>query len=302
MFVLTTIADTVRIPPPQFCNPTVLSVHTELEQKYPNRVIMDLGLVICRHGDALEIGDGVFVPGDGCAHHEVVVRLVVFRPFVEEVCVGVISESNEEGLRVSLGDWFHDIFIPAYWMLRPSRYDEESGFWVWTQEGEEGEDAEGFEMELGSEIRFKVKAINFTQITDTIKGVQATTTSTKGTSRLPGGSTVFGAKAPPSSTDATKPAADGVIPKKEDGEQTPVPVRKRSSSVDMSDSPKIPASMHITASICEDGLGLVNWWSYPEEEEEEEEEGEEEKDGLAEGGEDFRDADNALIKGEDMSI
>lgn len=254
----------------------------------------------------LEIGDGVFVPGDGCAHHEVVVRLVVFRPFVEEVCVGVISESSREGLRVSLGDWFHDIFIPAYWMLRPSRYDDVSGLWVWTQEGEEGEeDGEGFEMELGSEIRFKVKAINFTQVTNTIKGVQATTTSTKGTSRLPGGSAVFGtsgsnAASSAGSKDSTKPAVDGgVIAKKEDGGHQQSPVRKRSSSVDLSDSSKIPASMHITASICEDGLGLVSWWSYPEEEEEE---GEEEEDGLAEGGEEYGDEDMALIKGEDTSI
>jgi hypothetical protein len=45
------------------------------------------------------------------------------------------------------------------------------------------------------------------------------------------------------------------------------PVRKRSSSVDLSDS-NIPPCMHITASICEDGLGLVSWWANQEVEEE----------------------------------
>lgn len=34
-----------------------------------------------------------------------------------------------------------------------------------------------FEIVIGSEIRFKVKAVNFTRITNTMKGVQATTTS-----------------------------------------------------------------------------------------------------------------------------
>jgi len=110
-----------------FAEPTIECVHDEIEKKYPNRVIMDVGLVISRYGDALEIGDGVCVAGDGGAHHEVVFQLVVFRPFVEEVCVGTIVESNEEGVRVSLG-LFDDIFVPAYWMLRPSHYDKRTGF------------------------------------------------------------------------------------------------------------------------------------------------------------------------------
>ena len=49
------------------------------------------------------------------------------------------------------------------------------------------------------------------------------------------------------------------------------PVRKRSSSVGI-ESENLPASMHIVASICEDGLGLSSWWAQGEEEEAEEEE------------------------------
>jgi len=227
---------------------------------------MDVGLVICRYGDVTQIGDGVCVPGDGAAHHEVVFRLVIFRPFVEEVCVGHIVESSEEGIKVALGDFFSDIFIPAYFMLRPSQYDDKSGLWVWTPdygegeeeggggeaEGEEEEEQQRYDMEIGAEIRFKVKGINFTQVTNTAKGLQATTTST--TSRL-----MPSFKNTPSNADIAgdDPNDNG-------------PVRKRSSSVDLSDS-NIPACMHITASICEDGLGLVSWWANQEEEGEEEE-------------------------------
>ena len=271
MFVLTTVADTVRIPPSMFVQPTITCVHQEIEKKYPNRVIMDVGLVISLYGEVLKVGDGICVAGDGGAHHEVVFRLVIFRPFVEEVCVGSISECSEEGIRVSLGEFFHDIYIPAYWMLRPSEFDAELGLWVWTPDyGDEGGDGNGgeeeggeqrFEMEIGAEIRFKVKAINFTQVTNTAKGVQATTTST--TSRLPPGASGF------SSTPASSSPGD-------DDVNDTTPVRKRSSSVDLSDSAKIPASMHITASICEDGLGLVSWWQNEPEADEEEEEEEEE--------------------------
>ena len=289
MFVIATLADTIRIPPCMFNRVTRTCAHEEIDKKYPNRVLMDVGLVICRYGNVTRIGDGVCVPGDGAAHHEVVFRLVIFRPFVEEVCLGHIVESNEEGLKISLGEFFSDIFVPAHWMLKPSKFDKESSLWSWTpqygddeEEGGEGgdgdgdgdgdgakaeeeEEEEGYDMEIGAEIRFKVKGINFTQITNTAKGVQATTTSTT-SSKMPG----FKSS---SSTDVGK------------GDDPPDngPVRKRSTSVDLSDS-MIPASMQITASICEDGLGLVSWWSNQEEEEGEEEEEYAEENGGEEGG------------------
>jgi len=266
MFVIGTIADTIRIPPTIFFQSTRTSAHQEIDKKYPNRVIMDVGLVICRYGGVTQIGDGVCVPGDGAAHHEVVFRLVVFRPFVEEVCVGHIVESSEEGIKVALGDFFGDIFIPAYWMLRPSQYDKDSGLWVWTpdygedEDGgdevkaeEEQEEQQGYDMDIGSEIRFKVKGINFTQVTNTAKGLQATTTST--TSRLM--PPIYSSKKSSSNTDIAG-----------DDSSDNRPVRKRSASIDLSDA-NVPACMHITASICEDGLGLVSWWATEEAEEEE---------------------------------
>lgn len=291
MFVLTTVADTIRISPSMFVQPTLSSVHDEIEKKYPNRVIMDVGLVICRYGDALQLGDGVCVAGDGAAHHEVVFRLVVFRPFVEEVCVGNILESNEDGIKVTIG-FFDDIFIPSYWMLRPSNYDYESGLWVWTPTYDEEDEEEGngnaeakedqqnrFEMEIGSEIRFKIKAINFTQVTNTAKGVQATTSTTAASkSRIfskksstnsslsaSGNAEVAGASTGVTPADAVR-GTNGPSGGVDDNKNRPV--RKRSTSVDLSDASTIPASMHVTASICEDGLGIVDWWSSNDDQDE----------------------------------
>lgn len=195
MFVVIRVVDTIRIPPNMLSVPTKIAVHREMDNKYSNRVLMDVGLMICRYGDCLSIGDGVCVAGDAGAHHECVVRLIVFRPFVEEVCVGTIVKSTEAGIQVCLGDFFEDIFIPAYWMLRPSHFEIGKRIWVWTPEydsggGEEddcekekkqsgetpiklennendvdGTDQENwFEMETGCEIRFRVKSINFTQV------------------------------------------------------------------------------------------------------------------------------------------
>ena len=51
MFVITTLADTVRVPPSLFLQPTLESVHQEIDKKYPNRVILDVGLYVCRTGN-----------------------------------------------------------------------------------------------------------------------------------------------------------------------------------------------------------------------------------------------------------
>jgi len=258
MFVVTTIVDTIRISPHLLAQPTLTSVHKEMDLKFPNRVIMDVGLVICRYGNA-QVGDGVCVAGDGGAHHEVLAKLLVFRPFVNEVCAGTVIKSNAEGLQVSM-DFFDNIFIPAYWMLRPSHYEKKTGLWVWTpnydDDEEENDDAaktdeeaeNRFEMEIGAEIRFRVKSINFTRVINTAKGVQATTTTT--------------------SQQSSQPTMERSLSVGSEGSNPERPVRKRSTSVDLSETSQIPASMHIVASICEDGLGLISWWTSADEEEE----------------------------------
>jgi len=94
MFILTTVVDTIRIAAHNLAVPTKTAVQDEMDRRYPNRVLMDVGLVISRYGDCLRIGDGSCVEGDGGAHHECLVKLVIFRPFVDEVCTGRIIKSE----------------------------------------------------------------------------------------------------------------------------------------------------------------------------------------------------------------
>ena len=289
MFVLTTVIDTVKVPPHLFALPTLTAIHQQIDLKYPNRILMDVGLVICRHGSCDKISNGSCVPGEGGGHHECLFKLVVFRPFVEEVCVGTIVKSTPEGIQVSLG-FFQDVFIPAYWMLRPSKYEEKTGLWVWTpdfgdEDAEEGEgsaevvpvtvksepienisgdgndlekkekdgeeEEEGYDMNIGEEIRFKVKSIQFTQVTNTAKGIQATTTTTSHSHSIP--------------------EQDNKGERTTSLDMEPIK-RKRSLSVDLSAEQALPASMKIVASICEDGLGLTSWWTSTEDEDEAQEE------------------------------
>jgi len=336
MFVIMTLVDVIRIPPESLSTPTKQAVHNEIDQKYPNRVVPDAGLVVCRYGDCLSVGPGVCVAGDGGSHHECAFRLVVFRPFVEEVCLGRVVRSTADGIQVSLG-FFDDIFVPAYWMLRPSAYEETTGLWVWTpqydDDEEEGDDEQQqdnggskkkckiehtdaagsgdapsennnaadnddddddddnrYEMEVGSEIRFKVKSINFTKITSTVKGMQAvtsttTTTPAMGTATSTGAPTAAGAAAagsPPATGDGSMGAVPEISVSNGNNNSSPLSLqiaptpaavrRQRSSSmgqlkdlVDMTNSGgQLPSAMSIVASICEDGLGLTSWWASAE--------------------------------------
>merc|ERR1712238_216272 len=117
---------------------------------------------------------------------------------------------------------------------------------------EEVEEGEHFEMDLGAEIRFKIKSIHFTQVTNTAKGVQATITTTAHSHEIP--------------TSNNKEQEEGKSP------DQPRSIRKRSLSVEINDMSNLPASMNIVASICEDGLGLTSWWTTEEDDEGEEEE------------------------------
>eukprot|EP00522_Entomoneis_paludosa_P013225 CAMPEP_0172455434 /NCGR_PEP_ID=MMETSP1065-20121228/12062_1 /TAXON_ID=265537 /ORGANISM="Amphiprora paludosa, Strain CCMP125" /LENGTH=321 /DNA_ID=CAMNT_0013207895 /DNA_START=389 /DNA_END=1354 /DNA_ORIENTATION=- len=312
MFIVHTVRDTILIQSHALSQSTAQAIHHEIDLRYPNRVLMDVGLVIARYGDSLEqVSHGVCVAGQAGAHHHCSFRLIVFRPFVEEVCLGKVLRSTEEGLYVSLG-FFEDIFIPAYWMLKPSAFDEKSGLWVWAPSDEDDEDDEGdgakeyakptngeeeksetgkgvsdnekvggptttkteesqasekegepsaednqfFQMEIGAEIRFKVKSIHFARITDSAKGRQAVLSTTD---------KALARKKP--KQEASPEAGEG---SSKDDPKIPSPsrpVRRRSSSVGLDDETALPPTMHIVASICEDGLGLTRWWDGGDEEE-----------------------------------
>lgn len=54
------------LPTPSTPNTQVLT--EEVDRKYANRVVLDVGLAICLY-DFVEIGDAYLYPSDGAAHH-----------------------------------------------------------------------------------------------------------------------------------------------------------------------------------------------------------------------------------------
>jgi len=120
----------MAIHPSNFGAPVEDALIAELNKKYANRVLHDVGLCICVF-DLSQAGEGKVRYGDGCLWYKVVFRLVVFRPFTSEVIIGKVKSSDEDGIRLTLG-FFDDMYIPAAYLPQPSAFDpnERAHFWI----------------------------------------------------------------------------------------------------------------------------------------------------------------------------
>ena len=120
MFQLAILKDSVRIAPSAFGKEFQQAIVDELNSKYSNRIVHNLGLCVCVY-DLLAIEDPIVHPGEGASFIKgislatliaiVKFRLTIFRPFVGELCVGKVQSCDEDGLRISVG-FFDDIFVP----------------------------------------------------------------------------------------------------------------------------------------------------------------------------------------------
>ncbi|KAF8605847.1 hypothetical protein BDV93DRAFT_489885 [Ceratobasidium sp. AG-I] len=130
MFVTATLKDNVAVAPSQFSAPAQVAITAELNKKYANRVLLDVGLCICVF-DLIWVGEGLVKYGDGCYWYKVTFRMVVFRPDRSEVIIGKVKSSTEDGIRVTLG-FFDDIYIPRDYLPTPSAFDanEQAFFWL----------------------------------------------------------------------------------------------------------------------------------------------------------------------------
>ncbi|PNH09607.1 DNA-directed RNA polymerase III subunit RPC8 [Tetrabaena socialis] len=153
MFIVSKIEDQIRVLPQDLTKTPVDAVTAVIEQRFLDKVIPNLGLVVTIY-DVLSIEGGFVYPNDGAAFFKVQFRVVVFRPFVGEVIVGKLKSCSREGLRVSL-EFFEDVLIPEHALQDPSFYDEAERLWVWKFEGND------MYLDLSEPIRFRVQAVRF---------------------------------------------------------------------------------------------------------------------------------------------
>jgi len=102
MFYLTEIEDYVRVEPRLFGLPTHQAVEEQLLETYKEYVDKEIGTVI-GIVKVLEVGEGIIIPGDGAAYYKSRFKLLTWKPEMQELVFGIISEITNFGVFMDLG-------------------------------------------------------------------------------------------------------------------------------------------------------------------------------------------------------
>ena len=102
MFYETEIRSHVRVPPKDFSEDTKESILKSLNESFDSYVSKDLGLVIAVT-EVKEIGDGIIIPGDGAAYYDTVFKILTFKPELQEVVLGRVSDITDFGAFMDIG-------------------------------------------------------------------------------------------------------------------------------------------------------------------------------------------------------
>jgi len=102
MFYLVEVEDYIRVEPKLFGLPTSEAVEKQLEETYSEYHDKEIGEVISVV-DVDEVGEGIIIPGDGAAYYNSKFKLLVWKPEMQELVYGVISEITNFGAFMDLG-------------------------------------------------------------------------------------------------------------------------------------------------------------------------------------------------------
>ena len=102
MYSLITIRDTIRVPPTKFSSKLDHAILEIAREDIDGLVDADVGVVVAVV-DAKRRGEGKIVPGDPAAYFDSEITLLSYKPQVNEVVEGLISESTEFGAFLRTG-------------------------------------------------------------------------------------------------------------------------------------------------------------------------------------------------------
>ena len=102
MYELVKIRDKVRVPPAQFGKNLTEALLTLTQQQYEGLLDEDLGVIVAVT-QAVKNGEGKVILGDGAAYYDTELEMLVYKPRMQEVIEGVVSETTEFGAFVRIG-------------------------------------------------------------------------------------------------------------------------------------------------------------------------------------------------------
>ncbi|MFQ5531156.1 MAG: DNA-directed RNA polymerase [Candidatus Nanoarchaeia archaeon] len=102
MFYLTEVEDYVRVEPKLFGLPTSEAVDKQLKETYKEYYDKELGKVVSVI-EVMSVGEGVIIPGDGAAYYISRFKLLAWKPELQELVFGEISEITSFGAFINMG-------------------------------------------------------------------------------------------------------------------------------------------------------------------------------------------------------
>lgn len=102
MFYEVEVRSHVRVPPTKFNEDTETAVFQQLTEQYEDYVSKDLGVII---GVTVvnHIGEGIIIPGDGAAYYDATYTLLTYKPELQELVIGKVTEISDFGAFIEIG-------------------------------------------------------------------------------------------------------------------------------------------------------------------------------------------------------
>lgn len=102
MFYLTEVEDHIRVEPKLFGMKTIDAVENQLKETYDDYYDKEIGKVVMVV-DVSEVGEGVIIPGDGAVYYKSTFKLLTWKPELQELVYGTVSEIASFGAFMDLG-------------------------------------------------------------------------------------------------------------------------------------------------------------------------------------------------------
>ena len=102
MFYELEVRSHIRVPPTEFGDNTENAILKSLNKEFENYVTKDLGAVV-GVTEVINVGEGIIIPGDGAAYYDTLFKVVTFRPEINEIAMGKITEISEFGAFMAIG-------------------------------------------------------------------------------------------------------------------------------------------------------------------------------------------------------
>ncbi|MBS3134514.1 DNA-directed RNA polymerase [Candidatus Woesearchaeota archaeon] len=102
MFYEVELKSHIRVPPSLFGGDVKIAILKELSNQYENYISKDFGIIIAI-SSVVKIGEGIIIPDDGAAYYDTIFKVLTFKPELQEVVLGNISDITDFGAFLHIG-------------------------------------------------------------------------------------------------------------------------------------------------------------------------------------------------------